>query len=98
MTRQGYQYVVLRCVPRVDREEFLNVGVVVYCEEAAFLEAAWSVDRERLGTLIERLPDTIILSIDRRGVLRDFHARTIEMQVVAESAPRHHAGLAPMPA
>lgn len=46
-----YQYVVLRCVPRVEREEFVNVGVVVYCEEAAYLEAAWSVDRERLGAL-----------------------------------------------
>jgi hypothetical protein len=43
-----YQYVVLRCVPRVDREEFLNVGVVLYCEEAAFLGSAWNVDRERL--------------------------------------------------
>ena len=28
----SYQYVVLRCVPRVDREEFVNVGVVLYCE------------------------------------------------------------------
>ena len=47
----SYQYVVLRCVPRVDREEFLNVGVVLYCEETAFLEAAWRVDRERLAAL-----------------------------------------------
>jgi hypothetical protein len=46
-----YQYVVLRCVPRVDREEFVNVGVVVYCEEASYLEAAWRVDRERLAAL-----------------------------------------------
>ena len=29
--RMPFQYVVLRCVPRVDREEFVNVGVVVYC-------------------------------------------------------------------
>ena len=50
-----YQYVVLRCVPRVDREEFLNVGVVLYCEETAFLQAAWSVDRERLAALDPRL-------------------------------------------
>jgi hypothetical protein len=50
-TGMPYQYVVLRCVPRVDREEFVNVGVVVYCEEAAFLQAAWSVDRERLVAL-----------------------------------------------
>jgi hypothetical protein len=46
-----YQYVVLRCVPRVDREEFLNVGVVLYCEEAAFLDVAWHVDRGRLEAL-----------------------------------------------
>jgi len=50
-----YQYVVLRCVPRVDREEFVNVGVVLYCEAAGFLEAAWSIDRERLAALSPRL-------------------------------------------
>lgn len=48
-SRMPYQYVVLRCVPRVDREEFANVGVVVYCQEAGFLEVAWSVDRDRLA-------------------------------------------------
>ncbi len=46
-----YQYVVLRCVPRVDREEFLNVGVVLYCEAAGFLDVAWRIDRERLAAL-----------------------------------------------
>jgi hypothetical protein len=50
-----YQYVVLRCVPRVDREEFVNVGVVLYCEQAGFLDGAWSVDRERLAALSPRL-------------------------------------------
>jgi len=47
--QHAYQYVVLRCVPRVDREEFLNVGVVVYCEEAGFLRAACHVDEPRLA-------------------------------------------------
>ena len=49
--RMGFQYVVLRCVPRVDREEFLNVGVVLYCQQAEFLEARCSVDADRLTTL-----------------------------------------------
>jgi hypothetical protein len=44
----GYQYVVLRCVPRVEREEFLNVGVVLYCQAQDFLEAAYHVDEGRL--------------------------------------------------
>ena len=48
MTRHGYQYVVLRCVPRVEREEFLNVGVVLYSQGADFLEAAYRVDEARL--------------------------------------------------
>jgi len=47
----GYQYVVLRCVPRVEREEFVNVGVVVYCQARDFLEAARHVDAARLRAL-----------------------------------------------
>ena len=49
--KQPYQYVVLRCVPRVDREEFVNVGVVLYCEAAGYLGARWHVDADRLRAL-----------------------------------------------
>lgn len=51
----AYQYVVLRCVPRVDREEFLNVGVVVYCQAADYLDVAWHCDPDRLRALDPRL-------------------------------------------
>lgn len=51
----SYEYVVLRCVPRVDREEFLNVGVVLHCQSADFLRAAWHVDRDRLRALDARI-------------------------------------------
>jgi DUF3037 family protein len=54
-TRLPYQYVVLRCVPRVDREEFLNVGVVLFCQAADFLEVAWRAEPERLRALDPRL-------------------------------------------
>lgn len=47
----SYEYVALRCVPRVDRDEFLNVGVVIHCQGADFLECAFSVDRDRLTGL-----------------------------------------------
>jgi hypothetical protein len=49
--RMPFQYVVLRCVPRVDREEFVNVGVVLYCQQAEFLAGRGHVDRERLAAL-----------------------------------------------
>lgn len=55
MSRLSYQYVVLRCVPRVDREEFLNVGVVVYCQAVDYLDVAWNADPDRLRALDPRL-------------------------------------------
>jgi len=50
-----YQYVVLRCVPRVDREEFVNVGVVLYSQAAQFLSCAWALDEARLSALAPEL-------------------------------------------
>jgi hypothetical protein len=43
-----YEYAVIRVLPRVDREEFLNVGVVLYCQSQNFLRADCSVDQTRL--------------------------------------------------
>ena len=51
MNGVGYQYVVLRCVPRVDREEFVNVGVVLYSQAANYLCAAGQVVPDRLHAL-----------------------------------------------
>ncbi|QIK76256.1 DUF3037 domain-containing protein [Nocardioides piscis] len=51
MTRASYQYVVLRCVPRPEREEFVNVGVVLHCESAGFLDVAWRCTDERLRAM-----------------------------------------------
>ncbi len=64
MTLMGYQYVVLRCVPRVEREEFLNVGLVLYSQGADFLEAAYRVDEARLRAFAP-----MVSSDDVRGAL-----------------------------
>ena len=56
MSKLAYQYVVLRCVPRPDREEFVNVGVVLYCEAAGFLQVEGRVDEARVRALDPRLP------------------------------------------
>jgi len=49
--RMPYQYVVLRCVPRVEREEFVNVGVVLYSQAADHLDVRWHCDPARLEAL-----------------------------------------------
>lgn len=44
-----FEYAVIRVVPRVEREEFINVGVILYCAKLKFLRAVYVVDAERLG-------------------------------------------------
>lgn len=46
-----FQYLVLRCVPRVDREEFVNVGVVLYAQSLNYLQCAGQLDDARLLAL-----------------------------------------------
>jgi len=46
-----YDYAVIRVVPRVEREEFVNVGVIVSCHERDFLEARIELDAERVRAL-----------------------------------------------
>lgn len=55
-----YQYTVLRCVPRVEREEFVNVGVVLYCPGREFLGAAWHLDEARLRAFAPELDVTAV--------------------------------------
>ena len=46
-----YEYAIIRVVPRVDREEFVNVGVIVSCAARDFLEARIEPDEQRLKAL-----------------------------------------------
>jgi len=43
-----FEYAVLRVVPKVEREEFLNVGVVLYCPQQKFLQVQFHLDGERI--------------------------------------------------
>ncbi|MDB5006547.1 MAG: hypothetical protein JWP45_940, partial [Mucilaginibacter sp.] len=43
-----FEYAVIRVMPRVEREEFLNIGVIVYCAKQKFLQARYLLDEERL--------------------------------------------------
>lgn len=44
----SFDYAVIRIVPRVDREEFVNTGVILFCLEHRFLQARVEVDENRL--------------------------------------------------
>jgi DUF3037 family protein len=46
-----FEYALLRAVPRQERGEFMNVGVIVYCAPLDFLRCASFVDGARLAVL-----------------------------------------------
>jgi hypothetical protein len=47
----SYDYAVLRVVPNAEREEFINVGVILFCRPLQFLGARVELDTERLASL-----------------------------------------------
>lgn len=58
--RHAFQYAVIRAVPRVERGEFVNVGVILYCQHHDFLRACVTVDADRLVALA---PDVDVESV-----------------------------------
>jgi DUF3037 family protein len=44
----SYDYAVIRVVPRVERQEFVNAGVILWCQEQDFLDARIELDESRL--------------------------------------------------
>ncbi|MDB5089256.1 MAG: hypothetical protein JWR09_3250 [Mucilaginibacter sp.] len=46
-----FEYAVIRVVPRVEREEFLNIGVILYCAKQKFLQTIYLLDEARLQAL-----------------------------------------------
>ena len=50
-----FEYAVIRIVPRVEREEFLNVGVILYCAKQQFLQTLFEINHERLMAFCGKL-------------------------------------------
>jgi Protein of unknown function (DUF3037) len=46
--RRAFDYVIVQVVPRVDRDERLNVGVILFCPAAAWLGCRFALDEARL--------------------------------------------------
>ena len=49
--QHSFEYAVIRVVPKVEREEFMNVGVILYCQSLSFLDALFTLNESRLFAL-----------------------------------------------
>lgn len=46
-----YEYAVIRIVPRVEREEFINTGIIIFCKRLKFIKMLYIIDEDKLNTL-----------------------------------------------
>ena len=53
--RVTYEYAVIRVVPKVEREEFINVGVILFSKRKKFLNMLYKVDAERITSFSKEL-------------------------------------------
>ena len=49
--RYPFDYTIVRVVPRVERQEFVNVGVILFCKARRFLDALIDLELERVAAL-----------------------------------------------
>ncbi len=50
-----FEYAVIRVVPQVEREEYINVGVILYCKQHQFLDARWALDEKLMALFAPHL-------------------------------------------
>jgi hypothetical protein len=53
--KQLYEYAVIRVVPKVEREEFLNVGIILFCKKANIIKVRFEINAPRLEAIADDL-------------------------------------------
>lgn len=50
-----YEYAVIRVVPRVEREEFINVGLILFCKRKNYIKTRYIIDEKKLACFTSEL-------------------------------------------
>lgn len=64
--RASYDYGIVRVMPRVERGEFINVGVILYCRTQRFLDAKTHFDGARLAAIDPQIGADAVERIRKR--------------------------------
>jgi hypothetical protein len=81
----AFDYAVLRVVPHVEREEFLNVGVILFCRPRAFLGVRIRLDAPRLLALAPQID----MGLGRMSQSERFHWLTTPRSTTIQISPMH---------
>lgn len=58
--QSSFDYAIVRVVPQVEREEFINAGVILFCRTLRFLDARIELDTNRLEALSPKLDVAVV--------------------------------------
>lgn len=86
MPGEPFQHAVLRVVPRVERGELVNVGVVLFCRTLRFLDCRVSLDEDRRRAILALAPDADLEAVGA-------HLDVVERIVRGDPAGGQIAGL-----
>jgi hypothetical protein len=53
--KQVFEYAVIRVLPKVEREEFINVGIILFSKRAKYIRIMWKLDAQRLASFSTEL-------------------------------------------
>lgn len=52
MQKQVYEYAIIRVVPLVEREEFVNAGVILYCRKQRYIRMKYRIPKDKILSLV----------------------------------------------
>jgi len=81
-----FEYAVVRIVPRVEREEFINAAVILFSPQQAFLGLELRFDETRLRALAPELDDPTVITLRR-------HLESLRAIAAGDPAGGPNAGL-----
>lgn len=58
--RYTFKYAIIRLVPKVEREEFFNVGVILFCKRIKFLDIKYHIAPDKLKAFAPEIEEEII--------------------------------------
>lgn len=58
-----YEYAVIRVLPKIEREEFINVGIILFSKQANYIKLLYTIDEERLKLFSNDVDIPLLTSI-----------------------------------
>ncbi len=60
LNKNIFEYAIIRLVPKVEREEFFNIGVLLFSKQKKFLDIKYLIDTQKLKAIAPEIEATVL--------------------------------------